>query len=406
MDYELIKKCCLQNSAVSEAVIDKFLINYAEEKEKMEPLIAIRIKQYKSVVSELPESYINFMMAEFIAHRIFCKKGFIHKYIDRKEIKSLPPDQYSFIEFQSQHSWRYSFAEIQGQPADEFFEMKDVITGENYLLFSPGMNNVQKESHPRMWFNLIAWNGKCWQTFGLIIPFKAFTLDDLFFFATEINPRIENEEMLQEEIEKNPWPFFMLLSAAEFPVISTRGFESLQCCSADSVENFSSEKLAANHIIEWNKNVYQVKSKRKGEFPHYAIAYYNEKTKELLRTASTKEGFKTLSNALIKAGFFIDPEADIVVSSAMIMAIENILNKEVRLNPYDSLFLKQEPGADKEIEKLNHFLELAIPYYNSKQTLDISKLAEQAGITTQEAEKFWKLMLKNIEKQLKKLNTK
>jgi hypothetical protein len=172
------------------------------------------------------------------------------------------------------------------------------------------------------------------------------------------------------------------------------------------VENFSSEKLAANHIIEWNKNVYQVKSKRKGEFPHYAIAYYNEKTKELLRTASTKEGFKTLSNALIKAGFFIDPEADIVVSSAMIMAIENILNKEVRLNPYDSLFLKQEPGADKEIEKLNHFLELAIPYYNTKQTLDISKLAEQAGITTQEAEKFWKLMLKNIEKQLKKLNTK
>ena len=111
-NFEEIEKHCEENSAFTRNVIDGFLINYAAENERLEPEMAARLKSFKAVVDEIPEQYINFFMAEYIAHRIFRKGGFISKYLNLPRIKSLPEQQLQHLEFQSRNLWQQTLLSV------------------------------------------------------------------------------------------------------------------------------------------------------------------------------------------------------------------------------------------------------------------------------------------------------
>lgn len=402
ISYADIKTHCEESSNMTRAVIDDFLIYYTAVREKLDPQMDMQLKKYKRVAGELPQEYINFLKSEYIAHKIFSKEGYITRYLNHSDIRNLPEQQYRFLEFQSRNPWRFSFAEIRNNPEESFFEMEDVFTGEQYLLYSPGMQFTEKEYHPRLWFILIGFNGKCWQTYGLIIPFKSFTQDDIFYFATELNPKIGDEEMLMQEVENNTFPFFMLLSGSTLPVVMSRGHEVLSFQSSDVIEEFSAEKLSGEFISAWNKNVYRFTSNRFGEFPHYAIAYYHEHKKELIRMAMTEMGFEELTKALTRAGCDLNPDADIRVSTGMRITTEKILNLKILMNPYEELFSKIKDEREPEkIAQLNHFVKLALPFYNEKKEIDIKRLAQKAGIDEETAASLWELINRNMENDRK-----
>lgn len=44
--------------------------------------------------------------------------------------------------------------------------MVDVFTSEEYLLYSPGMSPTRSEMSTILWFNLLSFNGQCWQSHG------------------------------------------------------------------------------------------------------------------------------------------------------------------------------------------------------------------------------------------------
>ena len=404
-NFEEIEKHCEENSAFTRNVIDGFLINYAAKNERLEPEMAAHLKRFKGVVDEIPEQYINFFLSEYIAHRIFRKGGFISKYLNLPRIKSLPKQELQQLEFQSRNPWRFSFANILNNPSNAFFEMEDILSGEQYLLYSPGMQATEHAQQQRLWFNLIAFNGKCWQTFGMIVPFRSFTADDIFFFATELNPQTESEETIMNDIESNPFPFFMLVTGSGIPVVVSRDHEMVICQSTYILDALPSEKLATEFSIAWNKNVYQLKLKMKSDMPHFAIAYYDEKKNELIRTAMTNDGFESLTKALSKAGLNLSNDADIVVSPGMQITAEKILNKKIALNSYEKLFdsVVNEEQSD-ELKRINHFIELALPFYNEQKEMNIQELAEQAGISMESAISIWEQVRKNTDQPKKRHN--
>lgn len=57
--------------------------------------------------------------------------------------------------------------------------------------------------------------------------FQSFGPDDIFFFATEKNPDIEDESEVQEDIENDPLPYMMLLSGAAYWSISGKSHEGV-----------------------------------------------------------------------------------------------------------------------------------------------------------------------------------
>ena len=70
---------------------------------------------------------------------------------------------------------------------------------------------------PILWFNLIGFNGFCWQSFGTVVYYNGFEKEDIWFFATELNPDIEDPGEVMADLEVNPLPYMMLVSASSLP---------------------------------------------------------------------------------------------------------------------------------------------------------------------------------------------
>jgi hypothetical protein len=345
----------------------------------------IDFRKFKHVdLGEMRERYINFFKAEYVTSKIFLKNGHIKKYLNHSLIKQLPSEEFEFLLQQSFCPWKFSFAEIIKNPSDCFYEMKDVYTHETYLLYSPSMKLTLSEYNPQLWFNLIGFNGKCWQTFGIVSHFRSFDEDDIFFFATELNPEIQDEEELVNEIERNPVPFFMLISASEKPSIANKGHLILHNYAIDSLNQFALDPYKEKFNVAWNENVFQLKLKTGSEFPHYAIAYFDEKQNTISRTALTDVGFQKLTQALNKCGLKLDEDADIRVSLTMFATAKEILKKDIELYPYESLFshsdLEEEEDEETALDNYNEFIKLALPYLNDRKKPNLIALSKKAEI--------------------------
>jgi hypothetical protein len=389
---------------MAEKVIDDFLVYYAAEKEGFSKKINADFDKFKHIIHEFSDSHLSFLKTEIIVSKIFTKNGLIKKYLNHSAVKKLPADQYEFLRAQSQVPWKFSYSVILNNPSENFYEMEDVFTGEQYLLYSPGMKSTIETTSPILWFNLIGFNGVCWQTYGLIIGFKSFSEDDIFFFATELNTSISDEDDLINEVENNPIPFFMLLIGSQIPMVLNKNHQISNLSSVDELKNFSTEPFKNQFDIAWNESVFQLKLKKWEEFPHFAVAYYDETEKIMARYAMTEKGFFELTKSLNKAGFRLDTTSDISVGFSMIKTTTDILKKEITINPYEELFDtdNEEEDDGTNLDNHNAFLDLAIPFLNKGITPDIEAMAHQAGIDLPTALNLWGIVNKEAKKMRKK----
>src|SRR3546814_16717135 len=94
--------------------------------------------------------------------------------------------------------------------------MQDVFTSQKFLLYSTGVTQILSEHPVALWFNLIAFNGMCWQSYGPIGHYQSFRPDDIRYYASEMNPRewFEKDAEILENVERNPLPYLMLMNGA------------------------------------------------------------------------------------------------------------------------------------------------------------------------------------------------
>ena len=125
---------------------------------------------------------------------------------------------------------------IRDNPAENFYTMHDVFTGESFLLYSKGVTQILKEKPVILWLNLVGFNGQCWQSFGPIYAYQSFDPDDIFFFATELNTAIESEEDLLKDVERNPVPNMMLFIHLQLPLTAHKKDDLVQvtACTTES----------------------------------------------------------------------------------------------------------------------------------------------------------------------------
>jgi hypothetical protein len=380
-DFNHLRSICEKNSRISSAVIDGFLIYYAAAQDKLDKEADKLLLRYRHITKKMPKSWVNTLKSQYIAHRIFKKDGLLKKYLRHSALKKPDTEQMHFLLEQLHYSWRFSFSLITGNPARGFFNMEDILSGETFLLYSPGVADIYQTQKPLLWFNLLAFNGACWQTFGPIAYFRGFEPDDIFFFATELNPGLETEEDIIQDIEQNHIPYSMLFSGCGIPLVFTNNDQRVLLTAEYQVDRFHT--AGAHFTTRKEGTVSQHKLKRWSHHPHFAIAYYDEPAKRLLLTSSTDRGFAALTQTLKQMGYAISSEADIRVNLAMLAVAEDILKKKIMPDRYAQLF-EEEPEAKKqeELNRLNKFLALALPSINAGKEPDIEALAEQAGVDT------------------------
>lgn len=393
-DFKTIRKTCETSGKISETVIDEFLLYFAAARYGLDRTMTEAFTTYRHVTQGLEKEWVNRLKAQYICHRIFKAGGLIRKLLTHSELIRLSPTEMDFLVNHARQPWRFCFSVILNNPAPDFFTMEDILTGGQFTLFSPGTSDILRNQPTSLWFNLIGFNGRCWQTFGPIGAYMSFDPDDIFFYATELDRRIGSENEIALNIEKNPVPYMMLLSGANYPITVHKGDQLIQANAEHKVEAVDTVALKKSFTSEFSHGVYRLILKKWGEHPHFAQVYYDEKKKIFLLSAATDRGFKTLAQAINQFGYRFPEEPDIRVNMSMLITSQNILKKEHKLNPYDHLFHVDTPPAKKEsMDRLNIFIKLLLPEMNAGLQPDIEKHAAEAGVDIETARDLVKQLL-------------
>lgn len=200
--------------------------------------------------------------------------------------------------------------------------MEDALSGETFLLYSKSTTTILAERSILLWFNLIADNGRCWETFGPVTGYSSFDIDDIFFFATEYNSTIDDEDDLIASVGKNPVPYLMLYAFSNLRVSVSQGHRMVISSGEQELDSLNTDRLRENFTVAYTPHVYEIRPLVNNEMPHLPAAYYDEKRKILALTAMTDAGYSQLVDSLRKNGVDAFDVADIRVSMNMIIAAE------------------------------------------------------------------------------------
>lgn len=385
-NYKQIVAYCAETSRQGN-VIDNFLVPYAAKKNKIEEHFIKRLHPYRHVAINLPESLMGMLIAQYIVHRVFKKGGHLQEYLKSKDLNALHSEEMTYLEQAASWTNRFSFCEISNSPAPDFYEMWDVLTEEPFLMYSPSMTKILRERPVRLWFHFMMFNGQCYQSYGTIGHYPAFDVDDIVFFATELNPALESLEDIQADVESNPVPYMMLITASTIPDSAYRGARVVDVWSEHDLDHFeTTQALREDFEVEYTEGVYRLTKKDTDESAIRLSAYYNEAEKTLMCQATTDPMYAELIESLNRHGFNISDEPQVRVSPAMLITLEKLLRREVRLNPYDDLFaVDSTPEQEAGLDQLNQFMQMAIPLINSGRESEVPALAKQLGVDPQVA---------------------
>ncbi len=401
-NYKKIKLLCDKITSISKSFVDELLIYYAAEKEGFEKKFADKVKRYKSIIARMPESWLAWLLPQYIAHKIFKNDGLANKYKNHPAIIGRTHEELEYFNFQINHPWRFSLCSVNRHPTESFFEMNDEILGTSFLLYSPGVEDIiEEDNYFKFFFLLIGFNGECWQTYGPLVYFKGFMAYDFFYFAKQINPNIDFVSDVQNVIESNPIPFMMLFVGAELPLTYHKKNLIVFCSSEYHVEDFNLEDYSDRFIVEKRHPVYMLLLKRWHRHPHFAKCYYHSKLKRFIISSMTAQGYNRLIESLNRTGYDFPVQPDIMVSPAMLTASEDILSVKHDIDPYGKAFAKEpSPSNKKELEKINNFLHSFTNALNNNENYDIEELAKTSGIEAEAAEKIAEKVIKSINRNL------
>jgi hypothetical protein len=374
-------------------IVDEFLIRYAVHHQGLEQKMEQQFTRYRHVTKKFDKGVLGMMKSQYIAHRIFREGGMIGKLMNNPAMKRFRGEEREYLEQQAATPWRFSFSMIKEEPEHEFFRMVDIFTETGYLVFSPGISQLKGSGNPVLWLNLLGFNGSCWQSFGPIGAFNSFQPDDIYFFATEINPDIGDMADVAGHIEANPLPYMMLISGAAYPLTFHKNEQMRYMMAEYDLDKLDTAALKKNFKTEYNSGVYRFIHKEWGEPPHLAQAYFDENLKLILFTAMTGRGFRGIVKGVNALGYHFSNDPFLSVNTSMLITAGDILQRKVVLNEYEELFhVEPDEENKKVIDEMNAFMALILPDINAGRMPDIAEAARKSGISRETAQDLVKIV--------------
>lgn len=391
-DYTSLRNHCKKIHSHTLTVIDEFLIYYAARQDRLNREAEKQLARYRHITNQLPSEWKSSSIAQYIAHRVFREGGLIKKYIHHSGLSHLTEEEMDFLELQKEHPWRFSFAEVTGRPELDFFEMVDVFTSESYLIYSPGMTDIQLAQNPTLWFNLIAFNGKCFQTYGPIAGYSGFEPEDILFFATQLNRGqwFENGREVMENVEENPVPYQFLFSGSNLPRTFHKDDQIVHIVAEYLDDSFDTDVLGKQFTKEFSEGVYKLSPAGWDQFPHYSAVYYDEDEELLTLYSMTDRGFRMLVDWLNGCGYRLSYEPDVRVNMVMVETVNDILKRVIRVNKYERLFSIDEREGDSEpLKNINSMIAELTSNINAGKKPDLDTLAAQFNVPPETAREIY-----------------
>lgn len=383
MSFEVLREKCETYSRITDPVLTDIMY-YGAVKSGLDTKFSSYSKRYKHIVSKWDEANWSRFKSQYIVHEIFKNNRLISTYLNHAQIKALPEESRNLLNSLSVKPWRYTFWQIQDCPAPDFFWARDLISLENFLLFSPGVSSYMKSDNPIFFGGMIhASEENCYQTFGPLVSYLGMDTDDLFYFASEVDPkRYDTGEDVADIIAENLFMFLLPAAYGHIPAQIHGGHEFVFVTGEVDMENFELDRVSQLFKVEYNPPVFKMEHKEFGEFPHYAHSYFHEEDQVLSLSAMTDFGYEQLVSSFNQLKIPVDPAPHVRLHLSMKMAVEEIFRKKVEMTPFEKHFAKGpkvEGSSNKELDKLNHFLQRLMPMLNSNKEIDLDQLIDETG---------------------------
>ncbi|WP_157963306.1 hypothetical protein [Algoriphagus litoralis] len=393
MRFNELRDKCESYCRITDPVLTEIMY-YGAVKSGLDTKFSVYSKRYKHIVSKWDEANWSRFKSQYIVHEIFKNKKLISSYLNHSQIKALPQETFSLLHALSEEEWRYTFWQIQANPAPDFFWALDLVSLKEFLLFSPGVSAYLKTGNPKFFGGLIhPTENNCFQTFGPLVSYLSMDADDLFYFAAEVDPLLyESGQDIADIISDELFMFLLLAAFGHIPAQIYSGYELVFVSGEVELEDIDFSALSQFFTIEYNPPIVKIVHKEYGEFPHYANAYFHEEQQVLYLSSMTDYGYEHLISDLERLNLPIDAEPQVRLHLSMKMAVEEIFRKKVEMMPYEKHFVKDTDASASssiELEKLNHFLQRLMPLLNSKKEVDIDRLIDETGAEPESAKKIY-----------------
>lgn len=404
-DFQRIRYICDKTSHISVTFLDKFLLYLCAAEEGLDKRFAQMLTKYWHIIQKMPENWVLWLTSQYIAFQLFRRGGLAHKYIDHPQVLRRSGKERDYLKFQIEHPWRFVFCSVNQFLPDSFFEMTDVITGEKFLLYSPGVAAQEKRSTTSMYFLLIGFNGECWQTYGSIAYYKGIQPFDLHYFARQIKQDPVSWDEIPKLIEEDPLPFMMLWVGAELPLTFHKNDMIVHLRSDYELAHLNPQQYATYFRIKEKDHIYKLSLKRWHGFPHFSHCFYSQKDKKLIASAMTERGYAKLITVLNQLGHEFPQEPQIRATPAIYTVLTDFFGKDLKLNPYEKHFAeKSSPEEEEEVKRLNQFLRLLMEAVNSGKKYDLRELAAKAGIEYETAKQIADQVSKKFQENSQRKN--
>lgn len=384
-----MKSACAASSRIIDAFLDRFLIGYAVERERLDTLFARELAPYRKAVTRFPEQWPDHALPQYVGYRLFRRTGLAERYLSHAIMKTRSGEEVDFLAAQVARPWVLSFFSITKLSDPLFFEAVDVFTGESHIVYSPGIDDILKHAGPvSMLFLLLGFNGHCWQTYGPMPYFLGIQPFDILYLAKLVDPHVRHMEDVPAVIDAHPVPFMVLYVGANIPLVMHKEHLTVSCRSEVKNYDFDPERVPAAAIIEHKQHVYRLTLPDSEGFPHFAACYYHEKKRHLTITAMTDWGYGEMVRLLDACGHRVPAVMAVRASTGMLSILKEYYPFKLNdADPYARIFAQPPPsaGEKKELAKINAVFAEVVAAHNAGGAVDARSLADRHGIDIETA---------------------
>ncbi len=398
MNYTDIKKLCVTyNTGFKE--VDSLIMDWGRENKSLQK--DIRTLMAYNNDARYPAGYGGMSTGNYLLSLILTDSKAIQK-LAKDHGPVLRSKGKEVLSYWSEHPGFWCYFSVKEKLEGDFVTIRDLLSGEEHLLYSPGICDMQKtpESRGKHYLCLMLGNGECLQTVG-ILRYNSLSVSDFLFYCHLFEP----EANLSSMINKHYTKFFLLDEISTTPVLMHRGEQVLYTWQTFTLEHFSIDTLGGQWIIKekGDETSYSLEEPDpsmmdvpygellESDFPSMGFTLYrNTRTGSMAINTNALLSYSIIT-ALLQRSYpelSLPHEPDVAISMVLFSLLDR-MDVDLPRSTFKAIMEHEETSKESEssdMTRVNKFLQAYMQAKNTGKSFDAQAYSKKSDMSLDEIE--------------------
>lgn len=360
-------------------------VAWVNRKFKLDKVFKKKHGPYMDKMTDFPEGWAQMMILGYYFSRVFFDPENLKKFF-RAHKEDLSPGEEKMVSVWKKNPPVWSLFTVEAEEHPGFYRIRDILTEETRLLYSPGVRGRLRETGHREapFLCALLYNGECWSTYGIIRGYLGLTGEDFRFLVSFMDSRLFDAQGLNGIINEYYARFFTIDRVMEIPGVVFQG-EPLEICWTETVlEDFSPGNYPdLFKAVEEAGEYFHCVGKNRGPGPPEFELFINTADGNALLFANTRSSYSRLTESLMP-DYSLSGEPEAAVSMTLTIVMERDMDYMLPYTRWMELFGKDEKdGAadeDDSLARMNELLRGMTEAENTGAKFDAEAECERLGL--------------------------